>query len=415
MFSRSGVALVLSISYEGRHVAGWAWAWPSHLLNVLRGYSCNMRLYMSLCARLVQEVSATWETARHLDDYTVMPCKEVRTSIGICLVQSGDPEPLCKAALRRSSLLSFNDLFEALRCFDLLAVVDASSGRCRTLFLRVLCEYVAPGDLNFQTMVLGSEDEAESLRFLAQDPVFEMAWEEMDDDDKHELPEVKKAINRNKARVTSAYQRMPKPKAKRKSFARAKGKVASKPLAKPKAAPLPDVPPVPADPPSPAVLLAPAALHPLHGMPGSYQYVPFGSGHLVFSVASRKINAHCAFADHQQAKGRHFISRHCHMDRSCPEAPDFGVQRVKGRPIGLLALWLKKAADSNCKDDHHACKPVYASRAFYEERKVARSEVWALSATHPDVHTLFSIEAQVPNDILGDDVPPELFEPMWPF
>ena len=234
MLCRSGVALVLSIFYEGRHVAGWAWAWPSHLLNVLRGYSCNMRLYMSLCARLVQEVSATWETARHLDDYTVMPCKEVRTSIGICLVQSGDPEPLCKAALRRSSLLSFNDLFEALRCFDLLAVVGASSGRCRTLFLRVLCEYVAPGDLNFQTMVLGSADEAESLRFLAQDPVFEMAWEEMDDDDKHELPEVKKAINRNKARVTSAYQRMPKPKAKRKSFARAKGKIASKPLANPR-------------------------------------------------------------------------------------------------------------------------------------------------------------------------------------
>ena len=169
------------------------------------------RLYVSLCAGLVQEVSATWETARHLDDYTVMPCKEVRTSIGICLVQSGDLEPLCKAALRRSSLLSFNDLLAAVESLDLLAAVGPSSGRSRNLFLRVLCEYVAPGDLSFQTLVSGSRDEADSLHSLAWDPVFEMAWEGMDDDDKHELPEVKKEINRNKARMTSAHQRKPKP------------------------------------------------------------------------------------------------------------------------------------------------------------------------------------------------------------
>lgn len=136
---------------------------------------------------------------------------------------------------------------------------------------------------------------------------------------------------------------------------------------------------------------------------GDYKYIIFCGGHIVFSESLRKINAHCGAA-HSLGQQK------CHMDRSAPEVPDFGAVRVKGRPLGLLALWLKDPLRSASKVEHHGRKYIYAAADFFEQRRSARAELWALRVQMPDVLNLFSIEAHVPNDLLAG-TEPSLWEP----
>ena len=102
------------------------------------------------------------------------------------------------------------------------------------------------------------------------------------------------------------------------------------------------------------------------------------------------------------------------MDRSCPQDNSFDVRRIKDRPIGLLALWLKKAADIASKHDHAIAKANFAKPEFHEERRQARVEVWDLRHDNPHVNSMFEVEAKVPAEKLGD-VPPHLWEPLHPF
>ena len=62
------------------------------------------------------------------------------------------------------------------------------------------------------------------------------------------------------------------------------------------------------------------------------------------------------------------MNHKCQLDKSVPGVVDFEASRVKGRQIGLLALWLKTACDFLHKTEHHDIKKEYCQAAFCEER-----------------------------------------------
>ena len=97
------------------------------------------------------------------------------------------------------------------------------------------------------------------------------------------------------------------------------------------------------------------------------------------------------------------------MDRSCPADPNLGELRLKGRPIGLLALWLKKPGSN--MGEHVENKKSYATPAHYADRVAARTELWELRHVFPVITELFEIEAKLPDDMLGD-TPGALWEPL---
>ena len=108
------------------------------------------------------------------------------------------------------------------------------------------------------------------------------------------------------------------------------------------------------------------------------------------------------------------------QDRSIPSYVDFAAGRaIKGRPLGLEALWLLKGSHSNddcCidKEEHHLSKKTLALAHFWQERKDARAALWLLRLEHPSIVRLFMIEAKVPDDLLGD-MEQALWEPMIVF
>ena len=75
-------------------------------------------------------------------------------------------------------------------------------------------------------------------------------------------------------------------------------------------------------------------------------------------------------------------------------------QRVKSRPIGVLALWLKRGHDISNKDAHQACKKDLASFVWHEERKAARAELWALRGNAPEIEQMFQLEVGFEDDPL---------------
>ena len=104
------------------------------------------------------------------------------------------------------------------------------------------------------------------------------------------------------------------------------------------------------------------------------------------------------------------------QDRSIPAEVDFLASRaIKGRPLGLEALWLLRGAQDNAeccidKEDHHLSKAILKSAAFWQARKEARAALWALRVEQPIVLRLFRLEATVPLELLGG-VEPSLWEP----
>jgi hypothetical protein len=101
-----------------------------------------------------------------------------------------------------------------------------------------------------------------------------------------------------------------------------------------------------------------------------------------------------------------------------PELAFRPENKTKGRPLGLLALWLQRgsAVYVDCcpdKDEHAALKAGLGSlgeASFYEDRKAARAALWALRAHNPMIIQLFMVEAQVPLALLGG-VEHALWEP----
>ena len=80
--------------------------------------------------------------------------------------------------------------------------------------------------------------------------------------------------------------------------------------------------------------------------------------------------------------------------------------RVKSRPIGLLALWLKRGHDIDNinKEAHQACKKDLLTVVWHEERKAARAELWALRGNAPEIEQMFQLEAGFNEDPLMEPV-----------
>ena len=353
-----------------------------------------------------QEAGCRWETVLDVVDYEVAPWIETLAADGIMLKQDGPIEELGKAALRKSACLSLDDLHQGAVSLNL---VSADNQYVRKTLLLKLAERFAPGDEEFRMRLLTRDDDREEdpVGLLAQDPLFDMCWEDMDEDDKRELGDVKKAINRRKCRADATYKRVQARKRKRAAEEKA-GRKKRKGNAAPAAAP-PDAPPAvvaPVVPPPAVVAPAPPGPGPA-GLPGGYQYVAFAGGFLVFSTVLKKINAHCELGSHNDG-------HKCHMDRTCPEHPNFDAVKIRGRPIGLLALWLKKASVCEDKAEHHTKKALYAAPAYHAERARAREELWAMRHGLYGVEDMFSVEAAVPIALLGG-VEPHLWEPAWSF
>ena len=352
-------------------------------------------------------MGASWTVVRDVTKVHVYPYVPHFNDDGIELKQSGAAEPLGKACLRQASFLSFQDLMDMMVHLSLHEV--GGHPNTRDGLLRVLSEYFAPGDVSFKDAVLAHTPTKESLELLVHDPLFDMTWDEMDDDDKTELADVKKAINRRRSQAGGKKRKLA-------------GKPRFRPKAKAKMSP-PNVAPVVADVAHPGASSSDGAVPILQpnicvgglappSLRGDYKYIVFAGGHIVFSVRLRKMNAHCYHEDHIKSDTRQ--RQTCHMDRSVPEEPDFLAQRVKGRPLGLLALWLKDPLASDGKQAHHEHKSVYASLEFQEERRLARAELWAARHQNTDIEILFSIEAAVPDALLAGVESP-LWEPSCVF
>ena len=185
----------------------------------------------------------------------------------------------------KPSLLSHRDLQDMANHLDM----PGSGSSDRRKLLATLIEFFAPGDGDFKTAVIEADkaERRDPLKLLAEEPLFEMTWDEMDDDDKKEHGDLKKAISR---------QRVQKRGTKRQFACKAKAK--SKAKAKAGPPPPPSPPPLPPLAEIEAVLLAPVGPPPSspHVMKGDYKYVSFRGCHIVFSADLKKINAHCLCA-----------------------------------------------------------------------------------------------------------------------
>ena len=74
---------------------------------------------------------------------------------------------------------------------------------------------------------------------------------------------------------------------------------------------------------------------------------------------------------------------------------------MKGRPLGVLALWLQGALGYINKAEHVEAKTFDCSAAYENERRQARRELWAMRDDQPLIVELFDIEAKVPVALLG--------------
>ena len=68
--------------------------------------------------------------------------------------------------------------------------------------LVLVAQCVAPGDSDFKALVAKDVAPSDVLALLPSDPLFEVTWDEMDTDDKQEFGDVKKAVDRHKAKAT---------------------------------------------------------------------------------------------------------------------------------------------------------------------------------------------------------------------
>ena len=357
--------------------------------------------------------AATWHFVTDPNSYTVILWEPVRACATEIRLKGIGRESLPKAALRRNRLLGFDDL---CRLADWMGIAGAGD-LSRDGLLNALAEAIAPGDDDYKQLVVNPKDEVEGLDLLADDPMVEATFDELDPDDKQELSHVKKALDKKKISAHHATRGMKRtrdgqfrrrPKAKAKAKAKAAGApTPSAPPAVVPPAPAPPVhpavePPVPAPPEPPAVVLPvpPAVAPSVRGRYGKhYKYIEIPDvGDLVFSERMRKMNAHCLCAGHQTTK--------CHMDRTIPETVCYNAAKFKGRFVGFHLAWLHSAApDKACHDD---LKKTVGDPIFVEERRSRRAELWARRHDNPDINELFALEVPPPADYVGE---PELWEP----
>jgi len=260
---------------------------------------CNDTLHLQFaCDR---NACAQWHHVLALDDYDVIPYCEALLPYGISLQKSGNSEPLAKAALRKCGSLSCDDLARLARHYALIE--NVTPGRKR--LLELLANHVGGYDADFIDLVLKDLPPECGISMLAQDPFFEFAFDELELDNRQELGDIKKALDRQKSRnhtVARSQKRRAEAKVRAKAKAVAKAKVAPAPAGPPVIEPL--VAPVDPALAGPPPVVAPPAAPVAYGR--GYEYIAFAGGHIVFSDSFFKINAHCLHAEHQTNK--------CHLD-----------------------------------------------------------------------------------------------------
>ena len=102
------------------------------------------------------------------------------------------------------------------------------------------------------------------------------------------------------------------------------------------------------------------------------------------------------------------------MDRSVRDVANFTAPRVKGRPIGLIGLFLIDPLRSGSKDGRNRNKAQYCTDAHFHERRDVRAEIWNMRHEYPDIVTLFGMESKAPEELLMG-IEPGLREPRTPF
>ena len=342
---------------------------------------------------------------------------------GGCLVlESVGVESLPKAALRHSKLLGFVVL-QQLALLLLGAAVNVNT-LSRSDLLAALASHLAPSDDEYLEAVLNPSVE-DPLNYMVDDPLFEATFDELSPEDRKELNKVKDALDEKKVGVHHATRnckrdrrgRLLTPKAKAKPKAKAvaagsvaAGAVAAPPVVPPAAAVVVPPPQLPAVPPVALPAQPDAAVPAPLGdgkYPGGYLHIGVPGGDLVYSSVLGKINAHCLHAAHQTTK--------CHMDRSIP-IEYCASNKCKGRPLGLLALWLKYTHGPDQlhsdKDTHTVLKKILPTAAYYDERKQARSDLWGMRGEKPQLLEIFACEQVPPASYVGEG---ELYEPLCVF
>lgn len=207
--------------------------------------------------------SAEWVFPTNPLSWHAYPHKGIRIIKGIILKQVEAEESLLKWSLRQSIRLSFHDLLRlANHCG-----VDCNASFSRDQLLDSLANYVAAGDTSYAEAIKSSAKSTPTA-LLVDDPLFDAAYDALDDDDKREFPEVREARQKGKkrnfeealnyrrvrAKAKAAAKRRPKAKAKAKAHPGADG--FPPPAAPAAAAPAPPAFAAPAPPPAAVPALA---------------------------------------------------------------------------------------------------------------------------------------------------------------
>ena len=221
----------------------------------------------------------------------------IRITKGIALKQIGPPEVLIKCSLRQQSILSHADLVRLAG----LCRLDVYAWNSRDELLESLANHFAPGDTSYLEEIKSKKTTVAEC--LVEDPLFEAAYEALDEDDKREFPEVREA--RQKGKKRNFEEALNYRKARAKATAKAKARTRAKAKAKAHAAPgadavaprlLPPPPPPPVGPlvvvepvpPPPPVLgdaagPAPVSRIPAHALRGD-RSMPFGTSWVLSEV-----------------------------------------------------------------------------------------------------------------------------------
>ena len=150
-----------------------------------------------------------WDPA----DWQVLPYKANRhLEYGLVLEQTGPPEPLARAALRRPADLSHRTCV----AWAIHLGLNPNNQSIQTI-LRMIAESVASGDEAYvqQVMCTTLEPEPVHMVSLMQDPVFEAAYAEMPEEEQREFPELRRAQIKAKVRRHVAGRRCEAAKRKR--------------------------------------------------------------------------------------------------------------------------------------------------------------------------------------------------------
>ena len=140
-------------------------------------------------------VQASWCFAVRLDQWEVTPTRWYRSARGIVFEVAGEPEPILKAALQQPSQFSHQDLAHIA---SRVPINDLNHRSSRRDLISGLAAEV--GDNEFVTTVNASDDKTtpNAVDLLADDPMFETAFGELDEKDKGDLKEIQESMKKRR-------------------------------------------------------------------------------------------------------------------------------------------------------------------------------------------------------------------------